>query len=283
MYISTELDGVIEYGTYEEILATLKDVGFEAYDFSMMVEKIRKDFIDAEDGVEKARALRNYADEIGIKCNQAHAPFPIAEKDNEELGIRMRGVTKRCIEIAAILGAKIIVMHPSIHFTAEENAEMYQAFEETAKKFDIKIALENMICYDRINRCHTPAACGTVESMKRHLALLNEEVFVACVDTGHAEVVQDKASAVGFIRKIGNRVRALHIHDNDKQWDTHILPYTGKVDFEEIIQALKEINYQGDITFESIFFPKKMPKELCKSALKMMADMGKYFRERIQG
>ncbi len=281
MYISTELEGVIHYGSYEEILSMLKEVGFDAYDFSMTVPEIRRDFVDNIDGLEKAKKLREYADKIGIVCNQSHAPFPVAEKDNPQIAIDMLEVTKRSIEVSAILGAKIVVIHPSIRFTAEENAEMYKAFEETAKKCNIKIGLENLVMYDAVNICHCPAACGTVESYKKHLSLLNNDIFVACVDIGHAEVLKDAVNAPELIRVLGDKVRALHIHDNEKLWDIHELPYTGKIDFAEVLQALKDIRYQGDITFESIFFPKKMPKELCKSAMRMMYDIGAYFRQQI--
>ena len=87
-----------------------------------------------------------------------------------------------------------------------------------------------------------------------------------------------------MIKGLGNRVYALHIHDNDLKHDNHQMPYTNMIHFGKFLDALKEIEYKGDITFEVLTCynrgeddTKCLPLELIPSFLKLELDIGKYF------
>ena len=43
---------------------------------------------------------------------------------------------------------------------------------------------------------------------------------------------------------------AVHLHDNDKTDDLHLLPFDGTIDWDNVIQKLKDCNYNGPITLE---------------------------------
>lgn len=47
----------------------------------------------------------------------------------------------------------------------------------------------------------------------------------------------------------GERLAVLHIHNNDGQWDLHILPMTRKMDYYEIFTVLHDIEYQVHFTY----------------------------------
>ena len=54
-----------------------------------------------------------------------------------------------------------------------------------------------------------------------------------------------------FILHVGSRLHALHIADNEGERDQHMMPYgRGNVDFECVIRALREINYEGLFNLE---------------------------------
>ena len=57
-----------------------------------------------------------------------------------------------------------------------------------------------------------------------------------------------------MIKALGDRLKALHIHDNDKLHDSHQLPFTMNIDFEPIVKALKETNYDGYFTLEASYY-----------------------------
>ena len=107
MEISTEIGSFRRYGTNREILRLLKDSGFTAYDFSMFRGTLKDRLIDSENYREDAKALREYADSIGLRCNQAHAPFPTARKGNESYNESAFPEIARAIEVSGILGAKV--------------------------------------------------------------------------------------------------------------------------------------------------------------------------------
>lgn len=43
---------------------------------------------------------------------------------------------------------------------------------------------------------------------------------------------------------------AVHLHDNDKSEDLHLMPFDGTIDWKQIIKDLKNCNYSGPITME---------------------------------
>ena len=281
-YISTEIQSFKQYGNVWEIVKMLKEVGFTAYDASMFTGGVFDEILYAENWEEKAREFRAYADGLGIVCNQAHAPFATARKGDEEYNKQMLPKIKRALEVSGILGAKICVVHPCNNYTAEENAKLYKNFEETAKKAGVKIAVENMWNWKQGSPTATPAACSHHDDFKKHLELLNKDVFVACVDIGHAEMAGLNTSAVEMIETLGEWVQCLHLHDIDGVKDNHQVPFTQKVDFARIVDALKKVNYQGDVTLEVAYAPLKTPKELQKPLAKYLAEIANYFKGELE-
>ena len=282
MKISTEIGSLRNaFGTYEKVLDAVKSTGFDAYDFSMFEYNVCP-WINEDDYAEKAKKLRKYADGIGLVCNQTHSPFPLVfvgdEKRTEERFFEI----VRALEISSILGAEFSVVHPWNGYSPQENEKIYKRIEPYAKKFGVKIALENMWFWDRENNHALPAACSDGANFNAHLNLLNGEIFCALLDIGHAEMKGLDTSAPKMIRELGDRLKGIHLHDNDLRYDSHTLPFTGAINYKPIIAALKETGYNGDITLECSNFVPSFPQELAFSALKIMADAANYFRSELQ-
>jgi len=232
----------------KKILQIIKDTGFECYDFTMICIG-DQNFLTCDDYLEKAQDLRKYADSIGLICNQAHAPFPIYFMDNEkESEIRM-GFVKKSIEIAHILGAKRIVCHPIHDNTPIQNKWVYDKLLELAKKYNIKISLENMWHWDHVKDFAAYASCSSPKSFIETYAVLDPQYFSCLLDIGHAEMM-DFTTAEEMIYALGNKLDGLHIHDNDLKHDSHEVPYTMNINFDRIAKALKKIHYQGELTLE---------------------------------
>ena len=282
MYISTEISSMSKfYPAYEDRLSALKEAGFDAYDFSMF-RPATCEWIDDDGCAEKAKKLRKYADKIGIVCNQTHAPFPlVAVGDGKKTEERFFQIV-RALEISSVLGAKLCVVHPWNNYSPEENAVVYKRLESYAKKFGVKIALENMWNWNKEEDHAAPAACSDADNFYAHLELLSEDTFCALLDIGHAEMTGLNTSAVDMIRKIGHRLEGIHLHDNDLKHDTHTLPFIRNIDFTPIIATLKEVGYRGDITLECDAFLPKLPKDIVSTALHLMAKTADYFRKELQ-
>lgn len=247
-----------------KILDIIKAAGFDAYDYSMfnMGNEFNKtiNFAFIDDYKEKAIELRKYADSIGLKCNQAHSIFPSFFLNNEELTKEKVAQTIKTMEIASILGAKIIVVHPENNATPEQNLKFYKILEPYCEKFNIKIGVENMWNWKQGEPRCCEAACSYPENFLKHMELLNSPWFVACVDLGHAEMMPG-TNAPAIIKTLGSYVQALHVHDNDCVHDDHMIPYSNKIPFDPIIKSLKEINYKGDVTLEVDNFVRFFPTD----------------------
>jgi len=288
MKISTEINSFRKLGDNKKVIKLLKDSGFDAYDFTMFFGGLADEWLQSDDYLREAKEFRAYADAIGIECNQAHAPYPTAiDEEHTRMGMNAAEYNPfayekicRAIEVAGVLGAKIIVVHPWNCYTKEQNAKLYLSFESVARKAGIKIGVENM--WNWANGQATTAACSHHDDFKAHLDLLPSDVFVACVDIGHAQMQGLNTSAAEMLETLDKRVEAVHLHDNNCINDNHALPFSMKIDFEPIIAALKKIEYKGDITLECPFCIQNNPVELLPVMAQHMAKVADYFRKRLQ-
>ncbi|MBR2057473.1 MAG: sugar phosphate isomerase/epimerase, partial [Fibrobacter sp.] len=211
MFISTEINSYKKMGDNRAIIKLLKESGFTAYDFSMFRGSLADEILLSDDYLARAREFRAYADSIGLPCNQTHAPFATIRKGDEEWNKMMFPLVKRAIEISGILGARVCVVHPCNDYTPEENAELYKSFEPYARKAGVKIGVENMWNWASGSPTATAAACSHHDNFRAHLDLLPADVYVACLDIGHAELRGLETSAVQMIERLSDRLEAIHL------------------------------------------------------------------------
>ena len=254
MLISTEIASISAIVGEERAVEAVAKAGFDYYDFSLTSmakwsskegRYLREDHpLHGSEYLSFAKKIRKIADDLGLPCNQSHAPFPSHREQVESY-------LERALECSAVAGAKICVIHPKCFDTAEENAEFYGKLLPLAKSYGVRIATENMWNWDKEEDHAIPCACSTAEDFVRHVDAVNDPYLVACLDIGHAEMKGLGTSCVEMIHALGGeRLQALHIHDNDKWHDSHRLPFTMDIDFLPIVKALKEIGYQGEFTLE---------------------------------
>ena len=283
MKISTEIGSAAKIIGEERAVLYVAEAGFDAWDFSM-VDMCKYDWgrkmlyenshpLASDNYLAFARKLKQIGLDNGIVCNQSHAPFPSACPE-------IRSYFKRAIECTAEAGGQICIIHPDNNKSAQENAEMYNELLPFAKEHGVKIATENMWNWNDEKDESTFAACATSESFVEHIDVVNDDFLVACLDIGHAEMRGSGSGAVNMIHALGNRLQALHIHDNDKWHDSHQLPFSMSIDFEAVVKALRDINYQGYFTLEAdrylqMFSEENIPAGLINMAVcaRKLADM----------
>ena len=278
--ISTEIASFSTVIGEHKAVELVAKASFDAWDFSMfdMARWDRNNGCVLDNGhplrsneyLKFARELRHIGEELGIRCNQSHAPFPVYRP-------QIYSYIKRAIECTAEAGGKICVIHPDNHKSAEENAEMYFELLPFAKEHGVKIATENMWNWSPENDCAKAAACSHHDDFLAHIRAVNDPDFVACLDIGHAEMKGLDTTAEKMILTLGEHLQALHIHDNDLWHDSHAIPFSMQIDFEKVVAALKKVGYSGYLTLEADThcsgcsadeIPTKV-KELCESAKKL--------------
>lgn len=253
MKISTEIGSIAKISGMERAVELCAKAGFDAWDLSMF-DMCRIDpsgnYVATPNGLmgnnclKFARSLRRIGEDNGIVCNQSHAPFPVRIKAIE-------ACLERAIECTAEAGGEICVIHPDNNKSAEQNAEMYARLLPIAKACNVRIAAENMWNWDHVAQRPRHAACSSAEDFIKHIDILDDPYLVACLDIGHAQMRTAGDGAVNMIRKMGRRIQALHLHDNDLFHDHHQLPFSMNIDFFSVVRALKEIGYSGYFTLEA--------------------------------
>lgn len=278
MKISTEIDSVANCVGEHKAVELCAKAGFDGWDFSMfnMCKYLWPEDICLDSGhplrtdgyLKFARELKNIGLDNGIVCNQSHAPFPVDVP-------QVRSYQQRAIECTAEAGGEICVIHPANNSSAEENAEMYLELLPFAKSCGVKIATENMWNWHQGDPYSSFAACATSESFNRHLEVIDDSFFVACLDIGHAEMHGSGSGAVNMIHALGSKLQALHIHDNDRHHDTHQIPFSMCIDFDAVVKALKEIHYCGWFTLECGTYLADRDSDTVFRGLKDMAEAAK--------
>ena len=127
------------------------------------------------------------------------------------------------------------------------------------------------------------AACATSKDFNAVLDAANDDYLVACLDIGHAEMMGEIANATELIYALGNRLKALHIHDNDKWKDSHQIPFSMKIDFASVAKALKDIGYDGYFTLEADCYLRNFAQDDVFNGVKRLAESINRFNELFEG
>lgn len=276
MYISTQNHIVARRFGMVKSVEMLAEAGFEAVDISMFEEDYCE-IIYGDGYKELAAEMVETAKRCGVVFNQAHAPFPTVRVNDEEYSRRIWPKVIRSIEFAGLCGVKNIVIHP-VAFPdnlKENNMKMYKALEPYAEKAGVKIALENMWGRDSKRGYIIPNVCSVPAELADYYDSLNPDNFTVCLDLGHCGLVGEDTA--DFIRALGaDRLGCLHIHDNNYRDDSHVVPFSMRMDWESIAKALGEIGYRGDFTLEADNTLDNVPDGFVPVTLKYMHDAAEY-------
>jgi len=168
-----------------------------------------------------------------------HAPF--MDLSPGAVDERVRVVTvERFLQVfgmAEILKPKVIVFHSgyekwkyALKFDQwlEGSLKTWPALIQKAADMEIKLALENVF-----------------EDNPENFILLMEhlgsENFGICFDTGHFNLFS-KISLDGWLGQLKPYIIELHLHDNDKTFDSHLAIGDGTFDFDTLFSTLKNRN-----------------------------------------
>lgn len=286
MILSTQTEvGSERFGDVKNI-RMICEAGFDAIDYSMFCLRDDDTVLNTPDYRRYVLELKKIAEGYGKFFNQAHAPFPSYRVGDDTYNKVILERIKRSIEIAGILGVKNIVVHPTYFVNdsqrnLELNAEFYNALIPLCKEYNIKVACENMFGWDSRRNYIVPNICSLGDEFRKMMEMLDPEYFTACVDIGHAGLVGTTASEL--LRVLGHDyVGCLHVHDNNYKSDLHCPPFFYELDWEDITQALADIDYKGDFTFEADRFIDNFPEDVMPAAYRLLHDIGRHLIGRIE-
>jgi sugar phosphate isomerase/epimerase len=268
----------------EESIRACAAAGYQHLDFGFTELKLISPFFGASEWEAEIEGYGRLAEGLGIDFVQAHAvivdfcnPGGGGEKDLELFRRSLRG--------AGMLGVPWIAAHPSTGVsggklaedTRERNAAFFREMADYARPFNVGIALENMWgkTPEGISRYAVRA-----EELLRLIEDIDRENVGACWDVEHGSV--EKLDQGAAIRLLGGRLKAVHISDETGPNNIHILPYSGFVNWEEVMEALAAIDYQGAFAFEIQHYLPAMPMKLVPAAMKFSVEVGRHLLSRLE-
>lgn len=259
MILSQTTNCASKFGEIKSIELIAK-AGFDAIDYSMSPMKSDACILNSDEYQKYVSELCETAKRNNIFFNQGHAVSYIYNEDAETAYNLLVQRNMRAIKIAGFMGIKTLIVHPVVsgnyigneEYVFEQNMKYYKTLLPYAEEYGVKIACENMWCGDKKRGVVRGSVCSNPYEHAHYVDAINSDMFVACLDVGHSSLAGREAQ--DCIRVLGNRLQALHIHDNDYKDDMHTLPGLSEMNWNEITKALADIDYRGDFTFETNHF-----------------------------
>ncbi len=238
----------------------VKNAGLDGCDISL----VDIEMMCSKEWEQKIFEIRNLLDKRGLQCVQVHLPVYDIFTSSEIILDDVKKALLNSMKAMSILGCKWGAYHPKTAFNdnfssetaMKDNYNEISIYLEEAEKYNVGIAVENIPIfpdcpqhrffssdYDELN--------FLVESFK------SDKVGI-CWDFGHANLMpikQEKAFKI-----LGDKIRIVHMHNNYRFNDDHVMPTLGTIDWESVMPALKKCGYDGDFSIEINYF--KMETEL---------------------
>ena len=252
---------------------TLSAAGFGGVDFNTVrlsgITEGRDAIIDGV--IESAK-------KHGIEFAQCHLPF-IPQRDGLPDGDEFNKKVFAAMDIAKAFGIKYAVMHPNTTSVSPDEYDkkaqydrvmtFFAPFIEYANKVGVNMVVENMrsvkgevptyrYCMSPDELCDVADACG----------------IGVCWDTGHANITGLCQSEA--LKYVGKRLKVIHLNDNNGDDDSHIAPYMGTVDWEDVMRGLKLVGYEGAINFE--LSTRGIPENARLDFGRYICKLGEYFK-----
>jgi D-psicose/D-tagatose/L-ribulose 3-epimerase len=232
-------------------LDKLKNYGFNAVEVYG-----EPDFIDVKN-------LAHQIDSRSIKVSGITGMWGLSSTNNKfrnlvtadnKLRLAAQNYVKKCVTLCHVLGGKTfnICVFSDKPLLSDGNhkylptdkkrkwlsslVDPLRELAEYASDHDITLVIEPL------NRYSTPI-CTNSEDAMYIVNQVDHENFGIMLDTFHMNIEED--SIYETIVSTGSLLKHIHVSDNNRK-----MPGFAHIDFKQIVQALKKINYSKFITFE---------------------------------
>jgi D-psicose/D-tagatose/L-ribulose 3-epimerase len=214
------------------------------------------DFIDVKN-------LANQFDSLSIKVSGITGMWGLSSTNNKfrnlvtadnKLLLAAQNYVKKCVTLCHDLGGKTfniclfsdkpLISDGNHKFLPTDNKRKWlsslvnplRELAEYASDRDINLVIEPL------NRYSTPI-CTNSQDAKYLVNQVDHENLGIMLDTFHMNIEED--SIYETIESTGSLLKHIHVSDNNRK-----MPGFAHIDFKQIVQALKKINYSKFITFE---------------------------------
>ncbi len=222
------------------------EVGFESIELCLD----EQNYISLDSSDEQIAVARHAADRHGLQVLSVATglgwKYPLTSPD---LKVREQGleILANSLRITHLLGADSLLVVPGIvtpevdyHIALENALETIQKATEIAEKYKVNLAIENV--WNRF-------LLSPVE-MRDFIDQCESEWVGAYFDVGN---ILAYGYPEQWIRILGNRIRKIHLKDfrlATGTLDGFVMLLEGDVNWPEVMNALKDVGYDGPLTAE---------------------------------
>lgn len=203
-------------------------------------------------GDENKNLQPEMARKSGLQIDNIHAPFDHPNDlwlDNLN-GENYLNMLISCVEDCMHHNIRVAVIH--ITGFSEPTDITYLGLERVKKLVDFAENKGVYLAFENLNYLqHLNYIFENIQS--EHLGF--------CYDSGHENCYHRDVDCLSLY---GNKLLALHIDDNFGDYDTHLLPYDGTVNWNRVKERLKESKSIDYITLEVDFNPKHEKSQIYK-------------------
>jgi sugar phosphate isomerase/epimerase len=190
-------------------------------------------------------------------------PLNIASTDRAHR-IEAMDEVKRSLEIAEHIPFRFLVQHigtPDESFdekkfeAAMTSVEHLRAF---ARALGVRVLLENI-----------PNELSTPERLIEFMHTMHFDDIGVCFDCGHAHMMTSVAEAFATLKK---HICSTHVHDNDRDKDSHLSPGKGSIDWNETMELLRAAPQTPPLMLEIEGDEKKNTSEEVSATFRKLED-----------
>lgn len=196
------------------------------------------------------------ARKAGLSVENIHTPFNrindiwLDNIDGDNLTEYFSQLVSECAEY----GIPTMVMHTSSgNNTPPFNLlglDRIKRIIDKAEKYNINVAFENMRKFEYLEYI-----LNNIDSSRAGF----------CYDSGHHNYWSPNCD---LLTQFGSRLMALHLHDNNRVEDQHLLPFDGTIDWVTTMHRIKQYGYSGSVTLEveNVGYENLSPEEFLQLA-----------------
>ena len=149
---------------------------------------------------------------------------------------------KRAIEVAEQAPFQFLVQHVGIGNEEADEHKLDAAMSSLehlhafAKPLGVQLLLENI-----------PNELSTPEKLMELLHAGRFDDIGVCFDVGHAHI---RSSVPQAFETLKDRIRSTHVHDNNKDRDSHLWPGAGTIDWKQTMELLRTAPHLPPVLLE---------------------------------
>ncbi len=229
---------------YKYYIDKMKKLGFDILEFQAQPLLHMSD--------DECRAIKKYADEQGIELSYSLGLDRRYDVANRDKAVRDGGV-----KYLSDIVRKIAVMEgelfsgvtyagwgvPDHQVDKIEKEDMFNRSVDSMKQV-MKVAEKEgvTVCCEAVNRFES-ALVNTAKEAIKYADMVDSPNIGIHLDSYHMSIEEDNIGDA--IRLVGKRLRHFHTGENNRN-----IPGRGHIDWDDVFQALKDIDYKKNIVSE---------------------------------